>query len=73
MTDIAFKRTGEDEALIMADGETVGYLYRQSDMLGGGVSYVVHLDEDPRGFRRIHERGRICEVVTSMVETHPFQ
>ena len=73
MTDIAFRRTSEDEALIMADGETVGYLYRQSDVPGGDVTYIAHLDEDPRGFRRIHERGRICEVVTSMVETHPFR
>ena len=62
MTDIAFRRTGENEALIMADGETVGYLYRQSAALGGGVSYVAHLDEDPRGF---HARA-----VTSLETLH---
>ena len=69
---IAFRRIDEHEALIVADGETVGGLYRQTDILGGGTVYVVHLDEDPRGFRRIFERARIHDAVAEMLETHPL-
>ena len=71
MTEIAFRRTGENEARIVADGETVGDLHRRTDTLDGGIVYVAHLDEDPRGFR-IRDRARIHEIVTEMVDTHPL-
>ena len=72
MTEIAFRRIGENEARIIAEGETVGDLHRQTDILDGGTVYVAHLGEDPRGFRRIRDRARIREVVTEMVDSHPL-
>ena len=73
MTDITFRRVAEHEARILADGECVGDLYRHPDILNEGrVVYVAHLDEDPRGFRRIRDRARVRETVRQMVETHPL-
>ena len=72
MTEITFRRIGEDEARILADGECVGDLCRHPDILDpGAVYYVIHLIEDPRGFRRVHDRSRIREVAQSMVDSHP--
>ena len=73
MTEIAFRRIDDNEARIVANGETFGGLYRQTDILSGGTVYVAHLDEDPRGFRRIFDRARIREAVAQMVETHPLR
>ena len=73
MTEITFTRTGEDEARIMADGEHVGELYRHPDILKPGkVLFIAQLDEDWRGPVRIHDRSRIREAVTSMVDSHPL-
>ena len=73
MTDIAFRRTGEDEARILADGAYVGDLYRHTDPVDGGTVYIAHLDEDPRGFRRIRGRDRVREAVAAMVDSHPLR
>lgn len=73
MTEISFSRTAEDEARILVDGEHVGDLYRHTHPLDGGAVYIAHLDEDPRGFRRIRDRDRVREVVASMVDTHPLR
>ena len=72
MTEITFSKTVEDEARILADGEHVGDLYRHTDPLDGGAVYIAHLDEDPRGFRRIRDRARVRQVVASMVDSHPL-
>ena len=72
MTRIALRRIDEHEALIVADGETVGGLYRRTDILGGGTVYVVHLDEDWRGPVRVHERHRIREIAEERIRTHPL-
>ena len=69
---IAFRRIDEHEALIVADGETVGGLYRRTDILGGGTVHVVHLDEDWRGPVRVHERHRIREIAEERIRTHPL-
>ena len=43
MTDIAFRRTVEDEARLVADGARVGDLFRQPDILKPGAHYhVIH-------------------------------
>ena len=73
MTDIAFRWTGEDEARIFADGEYVGDLYRHTDPIDGAAVYIAHLDEDPRGFRRIRDRTRVREAVAAMVDSHPYR
>ena len=74
MCHVTFKRVADDEARILADGEHVGDLYRHPDILSpGNVIFVVHLDEDPRGFVRVHERHRIREVAAERIRTHPFR
>ena len=72
MTGISFRRVAEDEARIYRDGETVGDLVRHTDIVTGGTVYIAHLDEDPRGFCRIHDRARIREMVEERVRTHPL-
>ena len=74
MSHITFKRVAPDEARILADGEHVGDLYRQDDILKpGAVFYIVHLDEDPRGPLRVHERARIRELAEERVRSHPLR
>ncbi len=73
MTDIAFKRITPEESRVYFDGDLVGEVHRQDDILNPGSHfYVAHLSEDPRGPVRIHERSRIREVVTRLVVTHPL-
>ena len=70
---IAFKRISADEARVYQDGDHVGDVYRQGDILvSGAVFYVVHLSEDPRGPVRVHERHRVREVTRHLLETHPL-
>ena len=73
MTEISFRRIAEDEVRIIADGQHVGDIHAHDDILNPGkVLFIAHLDEDWRGPVAIHDRARICEVVTSMVESHPL-
>ena len=73
MSGIAFRRIAPDEARIVLDGDHVGDVYRQDDvLLPGSHFYVVHLDEDPRGPRRVHDRNRIREVTERLVLSHPL-
>lgn len=73
METITFKRVAPHESRIYAGGEYVGDVYRRDDILAPGqVFYVVHLDEDPRGPRRVHERRRIRDVAQHLVDTHPL-
>ncbi len=71
---ITFTRVGDDEVRIHdADGDHVGDLFRRSDILNPGSSYfVIHLDEDPRGPVRVHQRERIREVAQHRLDTHPL-
>ena len=72
-SQITFGRVNADEARIYQDGEHVGDLYRQPDVLDPASHYyVIHMDEDPRGPVRVHERSRIREVAQRRVDTHPY-
>ena len=73
-SQITFTRVGDNEARIHdADGDHVGDLYRQDDILNPGeVFYVVHLSEDPRGPVRVHQRRRVREVARHLLDTHPM-
>ena len=74
MTEIAFKRIAPEESRIYRDGEYVGDVHRQPDVLEPGAHYyVIHLDEDRRGPVRVHARTRIREVAERLVETHPLR
>ena len=73
MSEITFKRVTQHESRIYQDGDHVGDVHRQDDILDAGNHYyVVHLDEDPRGPVRVHERERIREIAEHRVRTHPL-
>ena len=70
---ITFKRVSTDEARIYQDGDHVGDVFRQSDVLNAGRHvYVLHLAEDPRGWVRVHERDRIRAVAEERLRSHPL-
>ena len=74
MGSVTFKRVTPHESRIYdADGDHVGDVYRQDDILAPGqVFYVLHFHEDPRGPRRVHERGRIRHLAQSLLDSHPL-
>ena len=73
MTDITFKRNGPHQSRIYFDGDCVGNVYRQDDILKPGSHYfVIHLFEDWRGPKRVHDRERIREIAQRLVGTHRF-
>ena len=74
MSRISFKRITPHESRIYdADGDCVGEVYRQDDILKPGAHYyVVHLSEDGRGPVRVRERGRIRDVAQRLVDSHPL-
>ena len=74
MFHVTFQRVADDEARILADGEYVGDLYRQRDILApDAVLYIVHLEDDPRGWCRMHQRHHVREVAIERNRTHPFR
>ena len=69
---ITFKRIAPHEARIYEDGDCIGEIYRQRDILNADRHYYVCiLDEDPRGSLRIHDRSRIRELVEARASSHP--
>ena len=73
MTGITFKRITPEESRIYTDGMIIGEVYRQDDILKPGSHYyVVHLSEDYRGPHRVHDRSRIREETSRLVNTHPL-
>ena len=73
MSPVTFKRVTPHESRIYSDGDHIGDVYRQDDILSPGqVFYVLHLFDDPRGPRSVHERGRIREVAQHLVDSHPL-
>ena len=74
MSRITFKRIAPEESRIYdTGGDYVGDVYACDDILHAGRRYfVIHLDEDPRGPHRVHERHRVREVAQRLVDTHPF-
>ena len=73
MSDITFKRITPHESRIYQDGDCIGEVHRLRDILNPGAHcYIIHLDEDWRGPRRVHDRNRIRKVAQRMTDTHPF-
>ena len=74
MGSITFKRiTPQESRIYDAGGDHVGDVCRHDDILvPGQVFYVLHLFDDPRGPRRVHDRGRIRDVAQSLLDTHPL-
>ena len=74
MDSITFKRITPHESRIYDTvGDHVGDVYRQDDILSPGQAfYVLHLFDDPRGPRRVHDRGRIRETAQRLLASHPL-
>ena len=73
MSRIAFRRIAPDESRIYEDGDHVGDVYAQDDILHPGRRvFVIHLDEDPRGPVRVRDRDRIRDVAQQQVDSHPL-
>ena len=73
MSAIAFRRIAPDESRIYQDGDHVGNVYALDDPLRAGARYfAVHLDEDPRGPVRVHDRHRIRKVTAQRILSHPL-
>ena len=74
MCRISFKRIAPEESRIYdADGDHVGDVYTQDDVLDPGARvYIVHLSEDPRGFVRVTDRASIRRVAEERLLTHPL-
>ena len=74
MSRVTFKRIAADQANIHdEDGDFVGEVFRHPDILNPGKHYfIIVLDEDPRGFARVHDRSRIRQVAEERLATHPL-
>ena len=73
MSAVAFRRIAPDESRVYSNGDHVGDVYALDDPMRKGARYfVVHLDEDPRGPSRVHDRKRIREVTEQLVLSHPL-
>ena len=74
MSRITFKRVTPEESVIYdADGDRVGEVYRQPDILSPGSHYfIVHLDDDPRGWVRVFDRSQIRDVAQERLDSHPY-
>lgn len=70
---IEFERIGACEWRIREDGRCIGDVNRYEDVTKPGTHvFVIHLDEDPRGPRRVKERDRVREETLRLVDTHPL-
>lgn len=70
---ITFKRIAPHQARIYEDGDCIGEVYRQRDILNADRHYYVcWLTEDPRGSFRIHDRSSIRELVEARACSHPY-
>ena len=74
MSRITFKRVTPEESVICdADGDRVGEVFRQPDILHPGRHYyLIWLDEDPRGYVRVFDRSRIPRVTQERLDSHPY-
>ena len=74
MSGVTFRRIAPDESRIYRHGDHVGDVYALDDLLREGARYFeIHLDEDPRGPVRVHDRSRVREVTERLVAGHPLR
>ncbi len=71
---IRFSRTSDDESRIYVGDSYVGDVCAYDDILRPGRRcYVLHLDNDWRGPRRVHDRSLVRETAQRMVDTLPWR
>ena len=67
--DLTFARTAADEVRIYRDGEYIGDIYKDEDVLNPGrFHYLIWLAEDWRGCKRVTERRELRATVERWVE-----
>ena len=74
MSDIEYQRIAADEVRIHQDGRRAGEVFLHKDITrpGAPTVYIVHLESDPRGPHRVHERGQVRDAVRRLLDTHPL-
>ena len=74
MGSIRFKRISPEESRVYsADGEHVGDVYAHDDILNPCARvFLISLDEDHRGWVRVHDRSQIRNVTEQRLRTHPL-
>ena len=74
MGSISFRRvTPEESRIYSSDGDYVGDVYAHDDILNPGARvFLILLDEDPRGWIRVHHRSQIRDVTEQRLRTHPL-
>ena len=71
---IRFVRTSDEEAQILVGGKCVGDVCAYDHILRPGKRvFVISLDDDWRGPRRVHDRSRVRETAQRMVDTLPWR
>ena len=71
---VRFVRTASDESRVYVGDTYVGDVYADDDILRPGKRiYVISLDDDWRGPRRVHDRSRVRETAQRMVDTLPWR
>ena len=72
-TAISFSRTSPEESRIYAGqggGDYVGDVFAYDDTFRENARvYEIHLIEDSRGPRRVHDRSKVRETAQRMVDT----
>ena len=72
-TELTFERTAPDKVRIYRDGEYVGDIFKDEDILNAGQHhYLIWLSEDWRGWKRVTGRGELRTVAERWVATHPL-
>ena len=72
-TALTFKLVAPDEVRVYRDGDYIGDIFKDEDILNPGrFHYLIWLYEDRRGWKRVTDRGRLRETVERWVETHSF-
>ena len=73
-TAIRFCRTDADSSRILANDEYVGDVYADDDILRPGHRiFSVHLFDDARGPRPVHDRSLVRATAQHMLDTLPWR
>ncbi|MDE0281906.1 MAG: hypothetical protein OXN16_12645 [Gammaproteobacteria bacterium] len=72
MSRITFRKIDQKEALIYHDGELVGELFRDENLLTGRPVYLILLSEDWRSWLRVEDRSKVRDCIRQRLRTHPL-
>ena len=70
-TNLTFALGAPDEVRIYRDGQYIGDIYKDEDILNPGRHhYLIWLAEDWRGWKRVTERRELRETAERWVDSH---